>query len=101
MHPAYKSDKPGIAPDCGMQLVPVYEDGGGTASPASPVAQLPAGTITIDSNSQRMLGIRIAAVQKGGATRTTRVVGRVLPEDTRTYKINSGVDGLIKQTFND
>ena len=27
MHPAYKSDKPGIAPDCGMQLEPVYEDG--------------------------------------------------------------------------
>ena len=26
MHPAYKSDKPGIAPDCGMKLVPVYED---------------------------------------------------------------------------
>lgn len=26
MHPAYKSDKPGIAPDCGMQLVPVYAE---------------------------------------------------------------------------
>jgi RND family efflux transporter MFP subunit len=26
MHPAYKSDKPGIAPDCGMQLEPVYAD---------------------------------------------------------------------------
>ena len=25
MHPWYKSDKPGIAPDCGMKLVPVYE----------------------------------------------------------------------------
>jgi RND family efflux transporter MFP subunit len=24
MHPSYKSDKPGIAPDCGMQLTPVY-----------------------------------------------------------------------------
>ena len=24
MHPAYKSDKPGIAPDCGMTLEPVY-----------------------------------------------------------------------------
>ena len=23
MHPAYKSDKPGTAPDCGMDLVPV------------------------------------------------------------------------------
>src|SRR5579864_4674341 len=25
MHPAYKSDKPGNAPDCGMKLEPVYE----------------------------------------------------------------------------
>src|SRR6266581_1774631 len=25
MHPTYKSDKPGKAPDCGMDLVPVYE----------------------------------------------------------------------------
>ena len=24
MHPAYKSDKPGKAPDCGMDLVPIY-----------------------------------------------------------------------------
>lgn len=32
MHPAYKSDKPGIAPDCGMQLEPVYEDGGAPAA---------------------------------------------------------------------
>ncbi|MGH9629999.1 MAG: efflux RND transporter periplasmic adaptor subunit [Bryobacteraceae bacterium] len=29
MHPWYKSDKPGIAPDCGMKLEPVYADGGG------------------------------------------------------------------------
>ncbi len=28
MHPQYKSDKPGIAPDCGMRLEPVYADGG-------------------------------------------------------------------------
>jgi len=25
MHPSYKSDKPGVAPDCGMTLEPVYE----------------------------------------------------------------------------
>lgn len=31
MHPAYKSDRPGIAPDCGMTLKPVYADDGGTA----------------------------------------------------------------------
>ena len=26
MHPSYKSDKPGTAPDCGMDLVPKYAD---------------------------------------------------------------------------
>lgn len=34
MHPAYKSDKPGIAPDCGMKLEPVYDD-----SDTTPAAQ--------------------------------------------------------------
>jgi RND family efflux transporter MFP subunit len=36
MHPQYKSDKPGTAPDCGMDLVPIYEKaaGVGTAAPA-------------------------------------------------------------------
>ena len=32
MHPWYRSDKPGVAPDCGMKLTPVYADGG--AAPA-------------------------------------------------------------------
>lgn len=27
MHPAYRSDRPGVAPDCGMTLEPVYADG--------------------------------------------------------------------------
>ena len=35
MHPANKSDKPGIAPDCGMKLEPVYADGGASASQAA------------------------------------------------------------------
>ncbi len=38
MHPAYKSDKPGIAPDCGMKLEPVYADGG-AMPPAAPAAE--------------------------------------------------------------
>lgn len=35
MHPAYKSDKPGIAPDCGMKLEPVYAEGGAPAASAA------------------------------------------------------------------
>jgi len=32
MHPAYKSDQPGTAPDCGMKLEPVYADEGKPAA---------------------------------------------------------------------
>ena len=101
MHPAYKSDKPGIAPDCGMELEPVYAEDAGNAAPSSPVAQLPAGAVTIDGGTQRLLGVRVAAVERSGATRIIRVVGRVVPEDTRVYRVNSGADGFIRETYND
>lgn len=32
MHPWYKSDKPGLAPDCGMKLEAVYADGAPAAA---------------------------------------------------------------------
>jgi len=35
MHPAYRSDRPGVAPDCGMELEPVYADGGADATPGA------------------------------------------------------------------
>ena len=101
MHPSYKSDKPGIAPDCGMRLVPVFAEDLGNAQPSSPLAQLPAGAVAIDAATQRLMGIRVAAVEKSGATRTVRVIGRVVPEDTRVYRINSGLDGFIRETYND
>ena len=43
MHPQYKSDKPGIAPDCGMKLEPVYADecSGGNARRPEPSKSLP------------------------------------------------------------
>jgi hypothetical protein len=102
MHPSYKSDKPGIAPDCGMQLVPVYaEQQLANVSASSPLEQLPSGTVRIDSAAQKLLGIRFASVEKSGATRNVRVVGRVVPEDTRVYRLNSGADGFIQETHND
>lgn len=101
MHPTYKSEKPGIAPDCGMQLVPVFAEDLRNAPLSSALSELPAGAVTIDGATRRLLGIRLVPVEKSGATRIIRVVGRVAPEDTRVYRINSGVDGFIRETFND
>jgi membrane fusion protein, copper/silver efflux system len=101
MHPSYKSDKPGIAPDCGMPLKPVYSDEISATAISSPLAQLPAGAVSIDAATQRMLGIRLAPVEKAGATHSIHSVGRVTPEDTKVYTINSSVEGFIRETFND
>jgi membrane fusion protein, copper/silver efflux system len=97
MHPSYKSDRPGIAPDCGMKLVAVYAEDSSSAIPSG----LRPGTVSIDGARQQLLGIRVAQVQKSAALRVVRTVGRVSPEDTRVYVINGGVDGFIRETYND
>lgn len=101
MHPSYKSDKPGIAPDCGMPLKPVYSDEISTTVASSPVAQLAAGAISIDAATQRLIGIRLAPVERAGATHGIHSVGRVAPEDTKIYTLNASVDGFVRETFND
>ena len=47
MHPAYKSDKPGIAPDCNMELVPKYAE--------EDMGSMPAGTVKISADRQQLL----------------------------------------------
>src|ERR1700747_2186316 len=86
MHPQYKSDHPGIAPDCGMALAPVYAGDVGNTSQGALTASLgplPPEDVSIDDAMQRRMGIRTAAVERSGATRVIRALGRVVPEDTR------------------
>jgi len=94
MHPAYKSQKPGIAPDCGMQLEPVYADGRLTAaalqSPLSP------GSVRIDSARQQLFGVRVAPVEQTSGDYKIRLLGRVAPDEARIYKLNAGIEGYIQ-----
>ena len=101
MHPSYRSDKPGIAPDCGMQLEPVFVEDIKNEPTSSSLLQLSAGAVSIDGPTQRLLGIRLATVERSKTTRIVRAVGRVVPEDTRVYRLNSGVDGFIRETYQD
>ena len=91
MHPAYKSDKPGIAPDCGMELVPVYDDGSTGASTSGPP-----GTVTISSEKQQLVGVRTAPVERKAATHSLRIVGRVAATEDRTYKLIAPYDGWVQ-----
>lgn len=95
MHPSYKSDKPGTAPDCGMDLVPVYADDLKTT-----VAQTQSGAkeVKIDASARQLYGIRTATVERSSGSRSLRVLGRVAPDETRIYRVNVGTDGYVKQT---
>lgn len=93
MHPDYKSDKPGVAPDCGMRLEPVY------AEAAEAAGTLPPGMVAISEDKQQLMGIRVEAAEKAASRTTVRVLGRVAADETRLYRINSATDGWVRQTF--
>jgi membrane fusion protein, copper/silver efflux system len=90
MHPSYRSDKPGIAPDCGMALEPVYE---GEAGPGP--RSLQPGGVELSAERQQLIGIRTAVAQKSGGVRAVRTTGRIAPQDNRLYRIQAGFDGWV------
>jgi RND family efflux transporter MFP subunit len=91
MHPAYKSDKPGTAPDCGMALEPVYEGDNLSAK-----LTLPAGAVAITAEQQQLIGVRVEKVEKNSGSRTIRTTGRVAPDDNRVFRLMAGTDGWIR-----
>jgi multidrug efflux pump subunit AcrA (membrane-fusion protein) len=106
MHPAYKSDKPGIAPDCGMKLEPVYADGGAAAAPAGTnraddVSAMAVGTVQITPEKQQLIGVKYAQVQVGGGSRTIRAVGKVAIDETRIGHVHTKLEGWIDKVFVD
>src|SRR3954467_11222635 len=86
MHPAYHSDKPGKAPDCGMDLVPVYADTVGKSLVGSHGGA--ADSLRIDPASQKIYGIQLAAVESHAGTRSIHVFGKVSADETRVYKVS-------------
>ena len=95
MHPQYKSDKPGTAPDCGMDLVPVYED----ASVGQ--AEAPEGSIKISTGKQQLMGVRYGTVTRAPMKKASRAVGRVAYDETRIARIHPKVEGWIEKVYVD
>ena len=92
MHPAYTSQKPGTAPDCGMALEPVYAD---DRTPPRAVAS--PGEVLISPQSQQLIGVRVGPVETRAMTHRLRLTGRVVPDETRLYRINLGIDGVVRE----
>jgi RND family efflux transporter MFP subunit len=95
MHPSYRSDKPGIAPDCGMPLVPVYED----EDPAAKL-QLAQGAVFVSPEKQQVMGLQVETVARNSGSRLIRTTGRVEADDNRVYRLTAGTEGWVQSLEN-
>jgi len=91
MHPSYHSDKPGIAPDCGMALEPVYEGEDPTAK-----LQLRPGAVSISPEKQLLIRVRVLAAERNTGSRLIRTTGRVEADSSRIFRVMSGAEGWVQ-----
>ena len=97
MHPWYKSDRPGIAPDCGMKLVAVYAGEQQSAA----VGTLPPGAVQISPARQQLMGVTTAVADYRPVEKTIRAVGQVAIDETRLANVHVKVNGWIQKVFVD
>lgn len=93
MNPGFRSDKPGTAP-CGMPLEPVYADAGGGEDD---VDRRTPGTIRISPERQQLIGVRTTAVEKAPMTYNLRLYGKVVPDETKVFRINASTDSWVRK----
>jgi membrane fusion protein, copper/silver efflux system len=91
MHPAYRSAKPGIAPDCGMDLVPIYE-----GDNLADKVELPDGAVTVSPEKQQLIGVRVEMVEHNTGSRVIRTTGRLEAEDNRVYRLTAATEGWVQ-----
>jgi RND family efflux transporter MFP subunit len=94
MHPAYHSDKAGIAPDCGMALVPMYE----SKTPAEQ-ATTEAGLIHLPKSQQRALGVRLSSVEEQDMSRTLRTSGVVIADERNISHVHVKTSGWVEEVY--
>ncbi len=93
MHPSYRSDKPGTAPDCGMQLEPVYADG--PATDGREPSSIPPGALNVSPGNQRLIGVSLGFAAKSPIDAKLRILGRVVADETRVVRV-SAADGWVQ-----
>ena len=97
MHPWYRSDKPGIAPDCGMKLVPVY-----ASECIADCCASPPGSVADQSR-------RVSKLWESPAPRqsTVRLTGSSAPRARWTLtkpasrRVSTKVSGWVQKVFVD
>ncbi|MCK6558232.1 efflux RND transporter periplasmic adaptor subunit [candidate division KSB1 bacterium] len=90
MHPWLTSPKPAKAPDCGMDMVPVYE---------GEEEEQPGSAIKIDPTVVQNIGVKTEAVQKRKLAKAIRTVGKVEVDESKLYAVNTKIMGWVEKLY--
>jgi membrane fusion protein, copper/silver efflux system len=94
MHPGVKSDKPGAASCCGMDLVAVFAEDQNAAGARPP------GEVRISLEKQQLIGLQTAKVVRTSGSRVIHALGRVVVDETRIHRVTAQIEGVVRGVSN-
>ena len=99
MHPQITSEDPKYkCPICGMDLVPQKQDGPGDAGGLHDDIK-PLAPVTVSPDQKRLLGITFGTVEKRPISRDIRTSARIVPDETRLYRVTAKIEGYVDELF--
>ena len=92
MNPNEISDKPG-KDSMGMDMVPFeVSEGGESTVPGRAV-------VPLTSETRQRMGLTLGTVEKRELTRDIRTSARIVPDETRLYRVTTKVEGWVDKLF--
>lgn len=91
MHPSYRAEKPGKAPDCGMDLEPVYADSVSTPNDPDP------NSVAVTDLGSKLVGIKTVQVTRNATGGSFQVPGKVSIDESRLFRVTALADGVVRQ----
>ncbi len=89
---SYRAEVPGLNPETGNDLVPVYENAAASMAP---------GTVQINPDKQQLIGVRFARAEYAESHESTRVAGNVVLDERRVTRVSPKVSGWIEKVHVD
>ena len=91
MHPQIRQPEAGLCPICGMELIPVYESGGGGDGGRR--------TLTLSESARKLAEIQVAPARRKAVEVELRMVGKVEVDETRLGYITARMAGRIDRLW--
>lgn len=88
---------PHLAGACPVERITMPDDV--AAMPEGAASRVVRSCIRVSPQMQQLIGVRVARVDKVGGAYPLRVLGRVVADETRLYRIRSATDGWIKDVL--